>query len=448
MAPIIAPNNPLLNPNAPLSGNALLQAAQGLAKAQVQPAINQLLGEIAQNNTQSQNALNATGGYFSQLGQQAQQGLTAAQGIQSGLNTQLQGLTGQEDQQLQGIGSNAMSDLAKYTGGVGAGVGAGGLASEIARQQGLAAQNEGSIRALGAAQGANASSLAASNLGTFGLKGQEALSNIAQAGEVKNEPLTSKLATENATYGADLATALGKLRQQEITNQISDAGLGIKQQTANAATQNANTNTYKAQTSATQGEQKIGQAQQKIGQGQQKLNQTAANQSFQNNPAAVGSKAWTNVQNAGGKQWSDNPNAVGSPAWARVQTANARAGNGTAKPLSTLENNHFWGTIGQIEQLIKNGQAAGQQGKIAGYLQSGQNPSKKAFDPFMINVAEQLLGYGAINQSTAATLHNQYGVRGGTYNNAPIKVTPNYQPPPLLNIGTSGGLPSVTVGAF
>src|SRR5690349_20681708 len=144
-------SNPLANPGQQLSGKALVQAAHALANAQVYPAIQQLVQQMAQNNRQSTGAENLTGGFINQLGQQAQQGLTAEQGIQSGLNPQLQDLTGQEQSALQGIGQNAMSSLQSHipAGDYGA-AGQSALAAEIARQQGLAAQNEGAMRGFGA----------------------------------------------------------------------------------------------------------------------------------------------------------------------------------------------------------------------------------------------------------------------------------------------------------
>ncbi len=230
----ISANNPLLNPNQQLSGPALLQAAQGLAQAQTQPSIDQVLQEIGQNQQQTQGAEKLTGGYFTQLGQQAQQGLNAEQGISSNLAQQLAALQGQENTALQGIGSDAQASLAKYAPQDDAShslaqPAMSSLASEMARQQGLAAQQQGAMGAFGANQGANYQGLAASNLGSLASRGQEDLNQIAQAGQIKNQPLTGKLAALNQTYGANFVTALGKLRQQEISNKIADQGLGIKQ---------------------------------------------------------------------------------------------------------------------------------------------------------------------------------------------------------------------------
>ena len=226
-------NSPLLNPNATLSGSALQQAAQALANVQFNPLLNSINSQVGQNNRQTQGAENLTGQYFGQLGQLAQSGANQVNSIGTGLNSTLAGIASGTQSQLQGIGQNAQSSLLKY-----APQGDGGLAApaqsalqaEIARQQGLSAQDQGAFRSAGAVQGANYSSNAASNLGTFALAGQEALKNIAQAGQVRNEPLMAQLAKAQLQKSALTATDLGKLRQQEITNQFTAKGLGIKQQ--------------------------------------------------------------------------------------------------------------------------------------------------------------------------------------------------------------------------
>jgi hypothetical protein len=417
--------NPFLNPNATLSGPSLLQAAQALAHQQTQPSIDLLASQIAQNNQQAQGAQAQTAGYFQNLGQQAQQGLTAEQGIQNALNQQLASLASGNQTALQGIGQNAQATLAKYAPQDDAAhslvqPGLSALTSELARQQGLSAQRDAAFQAAGANQGANYSGLAASNLGTFAQRGQEDLNQIAQHAMATNAPLVAKIGSLEAEYGPDLVTALGKLRQQEITNNIADQGLGIKQATLNNTIAND-----RATQAINAG--KLGVSQQQANTAATRANNQAKNQNFQNNPNAVGSQAWQRVQASTGKQFTDNPNAVGSPAWYRVQQANAKAG-GAAKPLSPNENNSWFKNLNQVEQLIKDGQShGGTEAQIRASLSDGSNPSKKGYDPVMIQAAYELLGYGSVDQSTAAAMHNM-GLRGGTYNNQPIKVTPNYSP--------------------
>ena len=449
----VNPNNPIANPNVPLSGPALIAAAHALANAQTSGPLAALATQIAQNNAQNRQAIGQVGGYFGQLGNLAQQGVTDQGQTASALNDQLAQIAKDEQGTLGQVGQDAQASLARYSPQASSNTvnpGLAGLATEMARQQGIGAQQQGAFRAYGATQGANFGNLAASNLGTTALRGQEDLTQLANAGQVKNEPLMAQTAAQLAARGADYTTALGKLRQQEITNQIADAGVNIKQTAATTAAKTAafNANPNAPGSPANARVQAGKTAAQNANTSAGRAQTAAQGQAFNENPAAVGSAAWQRVQSSTGTAWSQNVNAVGSPAWARVQTANrAGAGSGGAgggKPLSTLENNHFWGTIGQLEQLVRNGQqpldaasakALGmQQGQVLteqqlrGLLQSGQNPSKKAFDPFFIQVAYELLGYGRIDSTTAATLHNQYGVRGGTYNGQPIRVTPAANP--------------------
>lgn len=427
--PGIPANSPLLNPGATLSGPALVQAAKGLASAQVSPAIQQLVAEIAQNNNQTQGAENLTGNYFNQLGQQAQQGLTAQQGISNNLTNALQGIQSNENSQLQGIGQNALANFQKYAPQSDAAntLGASGmsaLTSEIARQQGLAAQNNAALSNFGANQNANYQNLAASNLGSFASRGQEDLSNIAQAGQVKNEPLTQKLATENATYGADVATALGKLRQQEITNQISDAGLGIKQQTVNASI--ANNERNNATSTAN--------------------NQRTTATSAANNQRTV---AQSNLNNQRTTQTSAANNAANNAV--RLEIQNEKTGAGATKPLTVPQQNTIYRNLDEMTTLIRQAQQAGHPAQAiktalaTGTLQKGL-PAQSST---LIEAAYELLGWGHITPQTATAMHNA-GLRGGTWNNKPIVVAPPPAPAPPVGgnnvIGNLGNTIGNTIG--
>jgi hypothetical protein len=361
----------------------MVRLARSMAGAAENPTIAALRGEIAQQNAQTNNAISQVGSDYQQLGGLAKQGFADEGKISSQLNQQLTGIGSQEQSQLQGIGQNAQNSLAKYS-PIGPGPANQALTQEIARQQGLAAQNEGAFRAAGANQGANYRGLAASQIGTFGLAGQEALRGIAQAGLARNQKPLMGLASAIAKRGDLVTSDLGKIRQQEITNQIADAGLGIKEQSAQAslgrtqaALQNAQTGRIRAQNTANE-----------------------------QNPSRVGSPAWERVQNVNNKNWSSNPNAVGSPAWSRIQTAKARSSkNGQAKPLSTLENNTWFQKLGEVEQLIKDGHQHGGTGQqIRASLLDGSNPSKHPYPSVMIDAAWELNGYGAIQPSTAAAL--------------------------------------------
>lgn len=419
-------NSPLLNPGQPLSGQSLYNAAKALADAQTSPVIAALKQQVATNDQQTRGTMNLAGGFYGQLGQQAAQGTQQEQGIANDLNAQLAKIAQGTQGAIGQAGQGAQQSLARYSPGDPSLQTAAqqSLAQQIAQQQGLAAQGSQGLQDFGATQGANYGSLAASAQGTQALAGTQALKGIAQSGTVKDQPLNAQMAAQLASEGSLTAANLGKLRQAEISNAITQKGLGIKSQGLQLQQQNQafnnNPNAPGSPASARVNQGKVAQ---------QNANTSAKNSAFNTNPNAVGSAAWNRVQGLQGTQWSNNPAAVGSPAWARVQTANARTSGGAAKPLSTLENNHFWGTIGQIEQFVRDGQQHGQsEAQIRAALQSGSNVAKRPFDPFTVQVAYELLGYGSINQSTAATLNRQYGVRGGTYNGQPIKVTKNYNP--------------------
>jgi hypothetical protein len=234
-----------LNPNQSLSGQALLKAAQALASSQTAGPLAELKSQIAQNNLQTQGTMNTASSAYQALLPSVQQGVTASQGIANGLNSTLAGIGQDTQNQIAGSGQNALSSLLKYAPQGDAGVNTAApaqndLAAETARQAGLAAQQSGTTRAFGANQGANFAQTAASNLGSFGQQGLETIKGIGQSGTVKNQPLVAKIADLQAQQGALTATDLGKLRQQEVANQIARAGVGIRQQGINATVRGQN----------------------------------------------------------------------------------------------------------------------------------------------------------------------------------------------------------------
>jgi hypothetical protein len=305
------------------------------------------------------------------------------------------------------------------------------LASQIALQRGLAAQQAGTYQGFGANQGANYQGFGASQLGTFGLQGQEALRGIAQSGTVKNEPLVSKIAALQAQKGALTATDLGKLQQQQTSNQIAQAGLGIKSAALqNTAAQN------QAKNALTARGQNITAA-----DAQGRIKTTAAQNAFNDNPTKVGSAAWSRAQSETGKTFANDPNAVGSAAWARVQVANARSaksgagGKGAAggvKPLTTNENNLANQRIGAIAAAIKTWQQTGVKNSKGQVIEPHPTPAQMrqilagSYAGPLVEAAFDILGYGSLTSQTAAALHNM-GVRNTTYQGKVI---------PVLNRGT------------
>jgi hypothetical protein len=412
-----APANPLLDPNSTLQGNSLYQAAQGLTNAQTTGPITELAKQIAADNAQTAAAEKATAGYFGQLGTMANQGQQYQQQNQANLNSQLSGIGSNLQSQLQGIGNNTMSQMGQYSPG-GSGLGSNGpgaqaLATEIARQQGLAAQDQGAFRAAGANQGANYAGLNASNMGAYALGGQAELGKIGQAGQLKDLPLNSKIAGLQASKGALLASNIGKLRQQEISNQIAKGGLGLKAGTLAATVQNNQAN------------QSLKASGQAITQQNNLANQAQ-------HAADLNQKAGYDAASLAQKQAALNLKA-------------AQSGKGGGKPLSTVANNTMLKSLDEMTTLIQQAHAAGHTGNaLRTALALGQ--MQKGFPAQLtplIDAAFELLGYGSIDQKTAQALHAM-GLRGGTFRGAPIKVTANNGaggPLPVSgSLGGSGGV--------
>ena len=410
-------NTALYQPSQTLSGKPLAQYAQAVTNLKYDPTISDLSQQIGQNTRQGAAAQQATAGYFNQLGQYATDSANRVGATAQGLNATLQGIGQGTQSALDQFGQRAAAPALGQLAAQGLGGGAPEqLAAALASQKLLAGQNAASDQSYGAKIGANATTLADQSLGTYALRGQERLGQIAAATRLAQKPIETKLATTKADKRSAYVANLLAARQQQVSNDVTQAGLNIKKTAAQTAAQTAAFNTNpNAPGSPANARVQAG----KTAAGRLTLAQQQAD------PARVGSQAWQRVQNSNGTAWSRDINAVGSPAWARARKSSAGGAGGGAKPLSTLENDHFWGTIGQIEQLVKDGQAAGgSEQQIRASLADGTNPSLKLFDPFQVRVAYELLGYnGKIDSSTAAILNRQYGARGGTYNGRPITVT-------------------------
>lgn len=388
-----------------LSPAALWAAAKALASAQTQGPYNELGKQIGINNQQTTNALNQTAGYFDSLGGLMKQSLGDETNIANQTNQQLQGLGSQLQGQLGGITSNAQQALAKYTPPADQGLAnpaQQALIAEGARQQGLAAQDSGAAQTFGALQGGNYRGLAASNLGTGALSGQQELANIAQAGQLKNEPLTAKQATLRQQYGSDVVQALGNLRQQEVNNTIAEQGIlgknaALRMQYAN---DQANRNLQlKLATLVQKGEWARAMA----------LIRSENNRA---RAAQQGETARTRITQQG-----ENARSAASIA-ARQAAAAAKAnGTGTSTALTPDQQNRMFGMIQRVQALVRepgykqdaNGNPLTPQ-QIWRHLQSGANPAKYAFPRWIIAAAFDLNKYGYITPQVAQGLR-QHGLR-------------------------------------
>lgn len=398
----IAANSPLLNPGTPLTGSALYQAAEGLAAAQYMPAYNALAASIAQNDRQTKAAEKLTAGYFTQLGAQALAGTNQEKQIGQDLNSQLAGISGGENQTLQQLGQGQLGMLRQYAPGdqslVAPAVGA--LSTEIARQQGLAAQGQGAFRAAGAVQGANYRDYAASNRGTFALAGQEALKNIVQGGEVRNQPLTEKQAALAQNYGATLAADLGKLRQQEITNRFTGQGLGLKGAALKiTAANDAARNALTAQRNRT---------------------------SLLSVKVRAQQYAAENALKAAGLAITKQNDLANQQIRAAYDAARA----GKTGILTPNENNRMNEEINRAAEQIQYLRTHGIPGNTAKGIKAVTNPTdvqlrtvlgSGAITDAQLQAAFELVNTGVLTSDTAALLHRM-GMRGGSYNGAPIRV--------------------------
>lgn len=415
--------NPLLNPNVPLGPEA-----RALANAAVNPTIAGLNQAIGQNNAQTQGALRDVGGYYTQLGDLAKQGFADEGKINSSLAAQLAGIGSQESSQLQGIGQQGLASLSKYTpqsdaAGSLRGSAGSALSSEIARQQGLAAQDQGAFRSFGANQGAAAGRLAASNLGTTALAGTEGLRNIADAGIVRNEPLEAKLASAIATRGADREAALATLQKNQAGSLIAEQGLGIRgldarasMTRAQASLQNANTNVFKAKTTAQNDQAKL------------KLTQ-AYNQGRLSLAQAKNQLGWAQLSEKTRNDMANNA--------LKQATLNAKKGGGSLTLgqqiglQDTLER-----TVGMIALgRSKIGSSNGPK-DMSQVVQDLPAALGSKFNGTLAQAAWSLYHYHAINQSLFNQLR-QMGMRNITYKGRPVTVTPDYTPG-QLQPGTQG----------
>lgn len=430
-------NNPLLDPNSNLSGQNLYNAAKGLTDAQVNPVLSGLHTQIANNNKQSQAVMSRAGGYFNQLGQQAAAGNTAEQQAAADLNAQLSQIGQSTQGQIGAAGTQQQGAISQYTPGasdIGAGAHA-ALAQQIAQQQGLAAQSQGAFQNFGATQGANYRGLAGSEQATNALAGTQAIKGIGQAGQVKNEPLTAQIAAQLAQKGGLLTANLGKLRQQEITNQVTKAGLGIQQANATTARQNSLTSQFNAQTSRRVGlgNLAVARGQLSVQKAKVKLAQQGLNEK-QTHDLATQSVATQSLNERTRHDKAAEANQQEAINLRQIATG----GKGHVKTFSPGQNATWFRIVDEATSLVGSAQKQGHSAAdIKNALETGKlDPKLPALSGLQVEAAYELLGWGALLPKTAATM-NAVGIRGGSYKGGPIKV----------RNGSTGGLTGGVQGA-
>lgn len=231
-APRGARPNPIYDPMQTLSGHSLKQAANALTDLEIRPQISALAQQIAASQRQGRAVQDQTAGYFRDLGAQAQQAYANQQAASQRLNSTLQGIGDQTQQQIGAAGQTAQGQLAPLQAKGLDGGSFASLAREIAAQQGLAATNAQTFRTQGAQQGANYEGLTANQMATGALRGQERLGQIANAFAQQQAPLVQREADVQASRGATFVKNLGSLRNSERSYNMSLQTLGLNTQKA------------------------------------------------------------------------------------------------------------------------------------------------------------------------------------------------------------------------
>jgi hypothetical protein len=233
-APRAKQTNPVYDPTRTLQGSSLKKAARTLTNLETRPQISALARQIAQTNRQAQQVGNQTGGYFTQLGDQARQALQAQQGATGRLNATLAGIGQNTQDQIESAGQGAQATLGPLQQRGLDGGSLDRLAQELAAQKSLASQNSQAFQSAGATQGANYEGLTGNQMGVGALRGQERLSELANAFAQATVEPRAKRAELLSSQGALMAKNVGALRDSERNYGLAQATLGLNTQKAAA----------------------------------------------------------------------------------------------------------------------------------------------------------------------------------------------------------------------
>jgi hypothetical protein len=408
------------------SGQPLLQAAKALTQLTYGAPISELAHQIAVNNRQGQGAQKLTSGYYTRLGKFGEQSVADERNIASGLNTQLSNIGQGLGANLQSIGDQAQQAYKTYTPGLGTATSPGSqaLAGAIAQQRGIGALGSAGFQQYGATQGANYRGLAAANLGAYNLAGQESLRQIAQGTTLANEPLNTKIASLVSQIPEALTKNLGGLRQQEITNAITQQGLGLKQQALNQQIKYQNAQTRIAA---------------------DRINVTIRGQNVtMSHDQAMERIASINSQLAAGRLSETQRHNLAEE---KIQLTRAVGGGGagaarlpkytpTGQPtLTPYEQNKLFSEVDRLPSLIRAmqqplGAAVAKQlglpagtklseGQIRNLLAAGPNPAHTTFDPKLVDAGYALAGWGYLTPRQIIELNKMGLIVGSRYKRGP-----------------------------
>lgn len=395
-------NSGLYQPGQILSGKALGTAATQIANSQINPVVKSLTQQRATNNTNNQNEQRTDFNYYMQLAQAAKDSVTQAQNIGTGLQGTLAGNAAQAQSQLGQLGQASTGGALARMNALGLDAGqTAALGAETARQQGIGTLNAQTAANFGAQQSANIAGQANTDRGATGLAGTQAIGALSRAGVLANLPINQQIAAEQDKRGALTSTALGQLRSQERNYQIAQEGLGVKTASLNATVQNNNAKNKIAQQNATTAQQRNAIDQQNNAQ-----RNAITSQNDLQNQLLRAAQIRTTAQN-------DQANQALKQAALNVKQSAA----GKPKALTTNQQNLLYGDISRIQALIAGPQKDAQgnvlnEAEVRSHLQSGLNPSKRAYPAVLVEAAYEMKGWGHLLPKTAAAL-NAMGLRGG-----------------------------------
>jgi len=221
----------LLDPQQPLTGTRLLQAARALTDLQTRPQLDALARQITLNDQLGGQVQDRTMDYYRQLATEAAGGLAASQAIGSRLNGDLAGIGQNTQNTISQAGNQAQQALAQSNSTGLGGDSASQLAAEIAAQRGNAAQGAQAFQSYGATQGANYGQLGASGLQTGAMRGIENLGNLASQFAATHQKLAGQQSTIEQQRPALLEQEIGKLRDSEFNKIATGQTLGLKEAT-------------------------------------------------------------------------------------------------------------------------------------------------------------------------------------------------------------------------
>jgi hypothetical protein len=387
-------NSPLYQPGQLLSGKALGNAAKSIANQQVNPVIQSLAAQRAQNNANNAGEQRTDFNYYMQLAQAAKDAVSQAQNVGTGLQSTLAGNAAQAQTQLGQLGQLSTGGALARMNALGLDAGqTAALGAETGRQQGIGTLNAQTAQNFGAQQSANITGQAIANRGAGALAGTQAIGALSRAGTIANQPINQKIADTQAQRGTLTTTALGQLRSQERNYQVAQEGLGVK-----TASLNATAKQNQARNQLTASGQRI----------------TAANDQQRNSIAQQNDLANQLDKTAALNEKTHNDAATQANRAAALAARSAAAGK--PKALTTQQQNVQYGEIDRIQALISHAQSVGHAGtSIRSALQGGTYArGVPAYVKPLVDAAYELKGWGFITPATATALHAM-GMRGGRY---------------------------------